>query len=659
VTGISLNVVMRRVVNMRPQQFRFIFRSHGSLTILCLLLVLALPRAVAQPGSLAGFNYRRAITIDHTKVPNTDQVNFPVLFSGTYSFLASPANGGKVANTNGFDIVLTDSTGTQLLNWEIESYSPTDGTVNFWIKVPSISHTSDTVIFLYYGNASITTFQGGSTGSVWDSNYRAVYHLNLDPTAFGAKDSTANANDLTASGSWNGSQSVGGQIGQALSFNGTDDFLDGGTTKLAINNPFIELWMKTSSPWATQGLVSRGQLWTSGWIFQYDGAGSYVWGHYLVDGPAGHGYDYGGYINDSNWHQVATNYATGGSTYVDGAPANTNGRDTDTMYAQHFVIGATDSGSARFFNGSLDEVRISSSPRSADWIRTEYNNQSSPTTFYSVGTEASLISTLSISWPASLAAGGWGLTYSPVTASATGGNGVYTWSATGLPSGLTITGGGVISGTPGAFGVFSVTVRVVDTANHSAIKTYSLVITKVAVTITPPALALYGGQTQQFSATVTNTSNTAVTWSLSPSTGAGTITSTGLYTAPTNITSQQVVTITATSSADSTASGAATITLNPIAISLVPGAAALAAAQTLQFNATVANAANTGVTWSLSPATGAGTLNSTGLYTAPASVSGPITAVITATSVADSTKTAQATLTLTSLAAGPSYPTKY
>jgi len=42
-------------------------------------------------------------------------------------------------------------------------------------------------------------------------------------------------------------------------------------------------------------------------------------------------------------------------------------------------------GSGEYFGGTLDEMRISSTALSADWITTEYNNQSSTSTFYSVG----------------------------------------------------------------------------------------------------------------------------------------------------------------------------------------------------------------------------------------------------------------------------------
>src|SRR6185503_17837001 len=41
------------------------------------------------PPTMNGYSYQRAITIDHTKVPNTDQTNFPMLISGVYSYLAT------------------------------------------------------------------------------------------------------------------------------------------------------------------------------------------------------------------------------------------------------------------------------------------------------------------------------------------------------------------------------------------------------------------------------------------------------------------------------------------------------------------------------------------------------------------------------------------
>ena len=71
----------------------------------------------------------------------------------------------------------------------------------------------------------------------------------------------------------------------------------------------------------------------------------------------------------------------------------------------------------------------------------------------------------------------------------------------------------------------------------------------VTVSVAPHATpVLSAGQTQQFIATVQNTSNQIVTWSLN--TSVGTISNSGLYTPPSNIISGQTVTVMATSNAD-------------------------------------------------------------------------------------------------------------
>ena len=125
----------------------------------------------------------------------------------------------------------------------------------------------------------------------------------------------------------------------------------------------------------------------------------------------------------------------------------------------------------------------------------------------------------------------------------------------------------------------------------------------------------------------------------------GTISSTGLYTAPASIATAQTVTVRATSVADATKSATAAVTLYPpLAVTMTPGTTTLYGSQTQQFSATVANAANTEVTWSVSPSVG--TISSTGLYIAPDSVTTPQTVTVRATSVADISKSATATVSL-------------
>ena len=91
-------------------------------------------------------------------------------------------------------------------------------------------------------------------------------------------------------------------------------------------------------------------------------------------------------------------------------------------------------------------------------------------------------------------------------------------------------------------------------------------VAAITISLAPTPVSLMESQTQQFTASLTGTINTAVTWSLNPP--VGTINSSGLYTAPAVISTAQTVTVTATSGADTTKSTTATVNLMPVSVSL-------------------------------------------------------------------------------------------
>ena len=163
----------------------------------------------------------------------------------------------------------------------------------------------------------------------------------------------------------------------------------------------------------------------------------------------------------------------------------------------------------------------------------------------------------------------------------------------------------------------------------------------VSVSLAPTTATLAAGQTQNFTATVTNdgTATPGVTWTAS----VGAITAAGIYTAPTPIATTSA-TITATSKTDPTKSATASVTLTPIAVSVSPMTATLSANGTQTFTATVTgdSTLNQGVTWSAT----AGTISAAGLYTAPSTIASNTTATVTATSKTDTTKAGTATVTL-------------
>ncbi len=163
----------------------------------------------------------------------------------------------------------------------------------------------------------------------------------------------------------------------------------------------------------------------------------------------------------------------------------------------------------------------------------------------------------------------------------------------------------------------------------------------VAVTISPTTASVTTGGTQQFTASVTGNSNTAVTWSVVES-GGGTVSTSGLYTAPSTAGTYHVK---VTSQADTTKSAQSTVTVSApgsVSISISPATVSLATGGTQQFSDTVTGSSNTAVTWSVVES-GGGTVSTSGLYTAPATAG---TYHVKVTSQADTTKSAQSTVTV-------------
>ena len=162
----------------------------------------------------------------------------------------------------------------------------------------------------------------------------------------------------------------------------------------------------------------------------------------------------------------------------------------------------------------------------------------------------------------------------------------------------------------------------------------------VVVNVAPDTAIVNTSHTATFTATVSNTTNTQVTWSV-VETGGGTITSAGLYTAPATVGTYHVK---ATSAADPTkyVTAVVTVVTGP-AVSITPTTASLITGATKSFTATVTNSTNTSVTWSVVEAAG-GSVTQSGVYTAPATTG---TYHVRATSAADSTRYATATVTVT------------
>ncbi len=185
----------------------------------------------------------------------------------------------------------------------------------------------------------------------------------------------------------------------------------------------------------------------------------------------------------------------------------------------------------------------------------------------------------------------------------------------------------------------------------------------ISVRVTASATSVAAGQQAQFTATVTGTTNTSVTWLVVGGAADGTISASGLYTAPAVVPNPAVVTVTATSQADPTKSGSGSITVtgtaSNITVVVSPSTPTVPNFGRQQFNAAVSGTSNTAVNWSVNGTPGGslqfGFISSSGVYFAPGGVptksngsgdSTTTTLTVTAVSQASASVSGSTTVTL-------------
>ena len=335
---------------------------------------------------LSGYTYRRVVTIDNTKVTTTTDT-FVVLASNTIAELKTTGNGGNVQNANGYDIVWTDSDGSTLLDFEVEKYEATTGEIVHWIET-DVSSTTDKVLYMYYGNSGAS--DTATTTGVWTSDYAGVYHLGEgDSTAADFyKNSAGNHHHgllVDADGDTN---SVDGIAGKAMEFPGANDFIFLGASVLtgAIDNISFSAWTK----WA--GTTAAAQS-----VFYNGNSGSQGWG--LVTDPADSDQikilnggvawvDMNQALSTSDFQQITAVRDNGTwKLYYNGSYVTPGSNPTPNTPSQRADIASATGGN--FYNGIIDEVRVSIIAKDAQFIATEYNNQSSTSTFMTFGAEVS------------------------------------------------------------------------------------------------------------------------------------------------------------------------------------------------------------------------------------------------------------------------------
>src|SRR5438445_8722060 len=207
------------------------------------------------------------------------------------------------------------------------------------------------------------------------------------PASVYVPDSTSTHNDLTPT-SMSSSDQIQGQIAGALNFDGSTKYLSR-TSSLnkmpaanAAQTGSFWFWDSSNPSSGNQNIYSLENSGSSSSVqagFRAPNFMVWKWGgtSLVSTSPPTAGI----------WHYAVYTYnATApikNNLYIDGVLQPPTSTATNAAAPSSLYVGKYSGGD--YFNGEIDELRISTITRSADWIFTEYNSQVSPSSFYKIG----------------------------------------------------------------------------------------------------------------------------------------------------------------------------------------------------------------------------------------------------------------------------------
>ena len=311
--------------------------------------------------------------------------DFPVLVvlnSGNIDYAKTQSGGG--------DLRFLDADGAQL-PYEIEEWNES-GDSYVWVRIPQIDGASNSdYTWMYYGNAAVSSQENSI--AVWDSNYVGVWHLSEEQGGAGNtgvyQDSTSNNNDGNDFVLATGQE---GRVGGGQQFSGNGDWIEvPHDASLNLTGSItISFWLKPTEDTSTFNRIVEKGLWGYQTAYYFGlGDGTNDLTFYLNDTEVHDTAD--GLLAVNTWQHAAVSYdsATGNATlFLNGNPiASGNYSGPITGNADSLLISHSDS--TYDFAGYIDEIRISGSARTNDWIAAQYKamNNDPGNAFVSFGGE--------------------------------------------------------------------------------------------------------------------------------------------------------------------------------------------------------------------------------------------------------------------------------
>ncbi len=331
-----------------------------------------------------GWARKSIVTIPDAQISGSN-TNVPILITEDNLPTEMMDGGANSALNGGGDVrVSEDATGAVQIPLEIVSFI-TGGTpsVEMWVKLPSLNTGADKTFYVWYNKAAevqpLVTDPFGRN-SVW-LDYDRVFHLkeSANTTSGGYVDSSGNGDGTGVSMTLNGIGPFGGNSAEG---DGAADRIDTGYFPSGTTFRGMSSWMYFDDTTTAQifgphdGSNRRAYIGINALNRLFVGLGN-SFSNTVASGLAA-----------NNWYLFSLTYdGSVGRLYVDGVEVLTLTAGFSGISSLELTILLRDHSSAKeYLNGQQSEVLIPKNLLSADWIKTEYNNQSNPTAFAAAGT---------------------------------------------------------------------------------------------------------------------------------------------------------------------------------------------------------------------------------------------------------------------------------
>ncbi|HTI57559.1 DUF2341 domain-containing protein [Mucilaginibacter sp.] len=400
--------------------------------LIAIVIILSGKTAHSQTTYYDNYAFRIPLTINNTSLGiSTDQTNFVALLKVVSpTFVTGPCQDqtGGSASIPPFAIIDSAYSTSTELNYQIESWDSSTGTIYFWVKVPTLYKSGSAnglnKFYVYFGPTGTTSVSHTTAWQkqTWSNvtaaasiTYGGVYHFNEDPSGAAPQfaDGTVHSNDVSTVSTGTVTQNTSSQIGAGITLSATSVMATGVTgMPNSQDDQSLSLWasypstpphtanfmvLENSTNPTTTGNGTQLGILVETAVTPLPRVQTWRWANRKT--PL---VQYGTAPSTNTWHHYAYTYKASTKQswlYIDGTlvtgPTSNSGNPpfsgaVDMVSFGDYInnnIGGSGlhTPGGQSYTGTMDEAHIIGATLSADWVKAEYINQRDAATFTTAG----------------------------------------------------------------------------------------------------------------------------------------------------------------------------------------------------------------------------------------------------------------------------------